>query len=95
MPIPAEFIDDAKRFGYGEGGWDRLEKSWDELEAVAKKLAAEQGIEIWREDRRIWGLRDGEAYLLASAADPDSDPMNLWADAFSRIDCFLRIQRIS
>ena len=88
--IPKEFHEDAKRLG--EAGWDNLEKAWDEWERYTTTFALEQGMKIWREGRRIWGTRDGEMYLLASATEPGADPMNLWANAFSKIECWLMKQ---
>jgi hypothetical protein len=89
MPIPEEFIEDAKRLGYGQGGWDRLDAEWDRMERDVKKYAAERGITVKREGRRIWGFKGEDEYLLAAATHEGDDPMNLWAHAFQKIECYL------
>lgn len=89
--IPIEFHARAKELGYGDGvGWSVIEEEWNEWEENVTKFAREHGFTVRLEGYRVWGSRDGEDYLLASAAEQDDDPMNLWAQAFSRIDCYLR-----
>lgn len=89
--IPLAFHKRALELGYGDGaGWDALEAEWAEWERYVSQFAAEHGFTVWMDGPRVWGSRDGEGYLLASAAEPEDDPMNLWSHAFSRIDCRLR-----
>ena len=89
--IPKEFHTRAKELGYGDGcGWAIIEEAWDQWERDVVKFAGEQGMTVKLDGHRVWGYRDGETYLLAAATDPGDDPMNLWAQAFSRIDCYLR-----
>lgn len=86
MSIPIDFIEDAKRLGYGEGGWDKLEAEWDQWERDVTLLAAQSGMVVRLEGRRVWGYREDEEYLLAAATNPGDDPMNLWAQAFQRLE---------
>lgn len=89
MPIPLEFYPDCLRLGYGERHhWPLLEQEWDQWEMDTVAYAAEQGFTVYLEGRRVWGtdLTTGDEYLLASATEPDSDPMNLWAQAHGRIE---------
>ena len=87
--VPPEFRPDAEALGYGDGcGWDEIERAWDEMEEETKAFGAAYGFDVYLESRRVWGIREGETYLLASA-DPTEDAMNLWAMAYQRLDLII------
>lgn len=66
-----------------------VESTYDELERTTCRFADKHGFLLEREGFRIWGYKGSETYLLASAAEEDDDPMNLWAEAHQRIDLIL------
>ena len=82
--VPEEFWADAIHLGYRIDGF--LHNDWNVQENAVINYAAQQGMTVYLEGRRIWAtdLLSGDEYLLASATD--SDPMNLWAQAYQKID---------
>ena len=84
--IPDEFLADADRIGYNVDMY--LHCDWEGQVEGVTRYAADRGMTVYRDGRLIWGtdLNTGDEYLLASATDPGDDPLNLWAQAFQRID---------
>lgn len=93
MSIPLEFIPRATDLGYFEshGGREIMDQAYDELEGEVRRFAVLNGMLAVRDGFRIWGYKDEETYLLASAADEGDDPMNIWAQAFQRIELIFDI----
>lgn len=94
MSIPEEFLPRAAQLGYfeGEGSWRIMARAYDELEAEVRHFGVLNGFLTMRDGFRIWGFKNEETYLLASAADEEKDdPMNIWAEAFQRIELILDI----
>lgn len=94
MSIPLEFIEAATALGYfdEEGARQIMEQAYDDLEVEVLHFAAANGFTAVRDGFRIWGQKGEETYLLASAADEGDDPMNIWAQAFGRIDLIMDIE---
>lgn len=68
-----------------------MEQAYDELEQEVSLFALLNGFTVTRDEFRIWGVKNEEVYLLASAAGEGGDPMNLWAQAFQRIELIFDI----
>lgn len=91
MSIPVEFIDRATALGYFDthGGRSVMEQAYDDIEREVKLFATANGFLPTRDGFRIWATKGEETYLLAAAADAGDDPMNLWAQAFQRMELIL------